>query len=141
VNNHYLFNRTELLEWATLRRITVSPDIFTEPESASSPVPGLVDALTSGGVYFRVSGKDKESALRSVVDVIRLALKKTNDVVPSPKIVIAIGACAIGGGLYAEQAEVQNGADTVVPVDLYIPGCPPHLSTILHGLLQLLGRL
>jgi len=70
-----------------------------------------------------------------------LALKKTYDAVPAPKIVIAVGACAISGGPYIDQPEVQNGAGSVVPVDLFIPGCPPHPLTILAGLLRLLGRL
>ena len=68
-------------------------------------------------------------------------LKKTYDAVPSPKIVIAVGACAIAGGPYLNHPEQHNGADSVVPVDLYIPGCSPHPLTILDGLLRLLGRL
>ncbi len=72
VNSHYRFNRAELLEWATSRRINVSVDIFKEPENAPTAVPSLTDALTAGGVLYRVGGRDKESALRSVVDVMRL---------------------------------------------------------------------
>ncbi len=71
----------------------------------------------------------------------RLALEKTYAAVAPPKLVIAVGACAISGGPYIDQPEVHNGADTVVPVDLYVPGCPPHPLTILDGLLRLLGRL
>ena len=76
-----------------------------------------------------------------VTENMRLALKKTYDAVPAPKVVIAVGACAIAGGPYIDHPEVHNGADSVVPVDLYIPGCPPHPFTILDGLLGLLGRL
>ncbi|MBI2344228.1 MAG: NADH-quinone oxidoreductase subunit NuoB [Deltaproteobacteria bacterium] len=71
----------------------------------------------------------------------RLALEKTFAAVPDPKIVIAIGACAINGGPFEGSPAVCNGADAVIPVDLYIPGCPPHPLTILDGFLRLLGRL
>jgi Ni,Fe-hydrogenase III small subunit/Pyruvate/2-oxoacid:ferredoxin oxidoreductase delta subunit len=76
-----------------------------------------------------------------VTENMRIALKKTYDAVPAPKIVIAVGACAISGGPYAGHPEQHDGADAVVPVDLYVPGCPPHPFTILDGLLGMLGRL
>jgi Ni,Fe-hydrogenase III small subunit/Pyruvate/2-oxoacid:ferredoxin oxidoreductase delta subunit len=71
----------------------------------------------------------------------RLALEKTYAAVAPPKIVIAVGACAISGGPYVGHPEAHDGADAVVPVDLYVPGCPPHPLTILDGLLRLLGRI
>lgn len=71
----------------------------------------------------------------------RLALEKTYAAVASPKIVIAVGACAISGGPYIDHPEIVNGAQAVVPVDLYIPGCPPHPLTILDGLLRFLGKI
>ncbi len=74
-----------------------------------------------------------------VTQNMRQALRIAYDAVPDPKIVIAVGACALSGGPYINHAEVSNGADDVVPVDLYIPGCPPHPLTILDGLLRLLG--
>jgi Ni,Fe-hydrogenase III small subunit/formate hydrogenlyase subunit 6/NADH:ubiquinone oxidoreductase subunit I len=69
-----------------------------------------------------------------------LALKKTYAAIPGPKIVIAAGTCAVSGGLFRDHPETNNGADSIIPVDLYIPGCPPHPLTILDGLLRLLDK-
>ncbi|HSP17389.1 MAG TPA: 4Fe-4S dicluster domain-containing protein [Thermoanaerobaculia bacterium] len=76
-----------------------------------------------------------------VTENMRVAVKKTYDAIPEPKLVIAVGACAISGGIYAGHPEQHNGAESVVPVDLFIPGCPPHPLTILDGMLRLLGRM
>jgi Ni,Fe-hydrogenase III small subunit len=95
------------------------------------------------GIQFVASPRHADGLLITgpVTQNMKLALKKTYDAVPSPKIVVAVGACAISGGPYLDHPEVCNGADSVVPVDMYIPGCPPHPFTILDGLLRLLGRI
>src|SRR5438128_8395800 len=72
VNEQYRFNRAELLEWATSRKMNVSAAVFDEPESNSTPIPGLVEALQAGGIFYRLSGADKEAALRAVVEHMRL---------------------------------------------------------------------
>jgi Ni,Fe-hydrogenase III small subunit/NAD-dependent dihydropyrimidine dehydrogenase PreA subunit len=102
----------------------------------------IVFDLGRFGIQFVASPRHADGLLITgpVTENMRLALKKTYDAVPDPKIVIAVGACAISGGPYVDHPEVHNGADQVVPVDLYVPGCPPHPYTILHGLLGLLGR-
>jgi Ni,Fe-hydrogenase III small subunit len=69
------------------------------------------------------------------------ALLKTYEAMPGPKMVIAVGTCAISGGIFADSPESSKGLDSIIPVDLYIPGCPPHPLTILDGLLRLIGRI
>ncbi len=72
LSGQYRFNRAELLEWATANKINVSPAIFQETEASASQMPELGDALQAGGIFYRLSGTDKESALRSVVETLRL---------------------------------------------------------------------
>jgi Ni,Fe-hydrogenase III small subunit/NAD-dependent dihydropyrimidine dehydrogenase PreA subunit len=95
------------------------------------------------GIQFVASPRHADGLLVTgpVPKNMRLALEKTYAAVPAPKIVIAVGACAISGGPYLDQPETLNGASSIVPVDLFIPGCPPHPYTILDGLLRLVGQL
>lgn len=72
INDQYRFNRAELLEWATSRKLNVSPDIFAEPEGGDAPPPSLSEALTAGGIHYRIGGTDKASALQAVVDTMKL---------------------------------------------------------------------
>lgn len=95
------------------------------------------------GIQFVASPRHADGLLITgpVTRNMEMALRKTYAAVAEPKIVIAVGACAISGGPHRDSPEQLNGADSVVPVDLYIPGCPPHPLTTLDGLLRLLGRL
>lgn len=94
------------------------------------------------GIQFVASPRHADGLLITgpVTRNMHLALNKTYEAVPEPRIVIAVGACAISGGPYINHEQVNNGADGIVPVDLYIPGCPPHPLTILDGLIRFLGR-
>jgi Ni,Fe-hydrogenase III small subunit/Pyruvate/2-oxoacid:ferredoxin oxidoreductase delta subunit len=95
------------------------------------------------GIQFVASPRHADGLLITgpVTRNMELALRKTYEAVPEPKIVIAVGACAISGGPYLDHDQACNGAGTVLPVDLYVAGCPPHPLTILDGLLRLLGRI
>ncbi len=95
------------------------------------------------GIQFVASPRHADVVVVTgpVTENMRLALLATYAAMPAPKLVIAVGACAISGGPYRGNPEVHDGCDSALPVDLYIPGCPPHPVTILDGLLRLLGRL
>jgi nitrogen PTS system EIIA component len=114
VNEQYRFNRAELLEWATSRKINVSVEIFHEPESHAAALPGLVDALEAGGIFYRLGGKDKESVLRAVVETMRLPEEVDREFLFRVLLAReALGSTGIGDGIAIPH--VRN------PVVLHVP--------------------
>jgi Ni,Fe-hydrogenase III small subunit len=96
--------------------------------------------LSRFGIQFVASPRHADGLLVTgpVTENMRDALVSTYKALPSPSLVIAVGACAVSGGLYAESKEAGRGVDAHIPVDLYVPGCPPHPYTILAGLVDFL---
>jgi Ni,Fe-hydrogenase III small subunit/ferredoxin len=98
------------------------------------------------GIQFVASPRHADGIVVTgpVSENMRVALLKTYEAVPAPKLVIAVGACAISGGVFRGSPAAHDGAAAAlagIPVDLFVPGCPPHPITFLDGMLRLLGRL
>ena len=68
-------------------------------------------------------------------------IKQLYEQMPDPKAVVAVGICATSGGIFADCYNVEGGVDKVLPVDVYVPGCPPRPQAIIYGILKALDRL
>jgi Ni,Fe-hydrogenase III small subunit/Pyruvate/2-oxoacid:ferredoxin oxidoreductase delta subunit len=95
------------------------------------------------GIHFVASPRHADMLLVTgpVTRNMELALRKTYDATPDPKLVVAVGACGISGGIFGTNYATRGGVDQVIPVDVYIPGCPPRPEALLHGILLAVGRL
>ena len=91
------------------------------------------------GVVFRPSPRQSDVMIvaGTLVNKMAPALRKVYDQMPEPKWVISMGSCANGGGYYHYSYSVVRGCDRIVPVDIYVPGCPPTAEALVFGILQL----
>lgn len=95
------------------------------------------------GIHFVASPRHADMLLVTgpVTRNMELALRKTYDAMPAPRLVVAVGACGCSGGLFGQNYASLGGVDKVVPVDVFIPGCPPNPHALIHGILLAIGRL
>jgi NADH dehydrogenase (ubiquinone) Fe-S protein 7 len=91
------------------------------------------------GLVFRASPRQSDVMIvaGTLTNKMAPALRKVYDQMPEPRWVVSMGSCANGGGYYHYSYSVVRGCDRIVPVDIYVPGCPPTAEGLLYGLLQL----
>ena len=91
------------------------------------------------GMVFRPSPRQSDVMIvaGTLTNKMAPALRKVYDQMPEPRWVISMGSCANGGGYYHYSYSVVRGCDRIVPVDIYVPGCPPTAEALLYGIIQL----
>jgi Ni,Fe-hydrogenase III small subunit len=137
-----LEERTRALFGRSLRLRSVVAGSCGGCEAELVALSNVVFDLARFGVDFVASPRHADGIVitGAVNRNMRDALTRTWAAVPAPRIVIAVGACAVSGGPFRGGSEVSDGVPDDIPVDLWIAGCPPHPLTMLDGLLRLLGR-
>ncbi len=95
------------------------------------------------GIHFVASPRHADLLLVTgpVTRNMELALRKTYDAMPAPRLVVAVGACGCSGGIFGRNYATVGGVDAILRVDVYIPGCPPNPHALLQGILVAIGRL
>ena len=140
---HALDERSRRLFGRSLKLRSVVAGSCNGCEAELVALGNVVFDLGRFGVQFVASPRHADGIVvtGAVNTNMRLALEKTYAAVPPPKLVIAVGACAISGGPFVGSPEVAGGIGDILPVDLWVPGCPPHPLTTIDGLLRLLGAI
>jgi Ni,Fe-hydrogenase III small subunit len=95
------------------------------------------------GIHFVASPRHADMLLVTgpVSRNMELALRKTFDATPEPRLVVAVGACGCSGGIFGQNYATIGSVDKVIPVDVYVPGCPPSPKALLRGILTAIGRI
>lgn len=138
-----LGDRMRRLFGRSLRLRSVAAGSCGGCESGLVALGNVVFDMARFGIQFVASPRHADGMVisgavsRNMAD----AVFRTYEAIPEPRLVIAVGACAINGGPFRGSPEVLDGVPPELPVDLWVPGCPPHPLTVLDGLLGLLGRL
>jgi Ni,Fe-hydrogenase III small subunit len=139
---HQLFQRVQALFGRSLhiRHVDTGSCNGCEIEIAQLLTPHY--DLQRFGIDFVASPRHADCLLVTgpVTRALAPALRATHDATPGPKIVIAVGACAISGGLFGNTYGTCGGVDRILPVDVHIPGCPPRPLALLHGILLAVGK-
>jgi len=143
--NSLLFIRSEqLFDWARRRSLW-----YMAFGIACCAIEGLMHAsgprfdFDRHGVFFRASPRQADVMIVAGTVNYKMAetVKRLYDQMPEPKWVIAMGACASTGGPFREYPNVIMGVDKIVPVDVYIPGCPPRPESVQYAFLQLMDKI
>lgn len=94
------------------------------------------------GIFFTPSPRHADLLLVTgpVTRAMEDPLRQTYEAMPDPRLVVAVGACACGGGIFGTGILTRGGLEGILPVDAFIPGCPPSPLTLIHGLLLAVGR-
>jgi len=140
---HALAEKSQRLFGHSLHLRAVDAGSCNGCELEISALQGPVYDFERLGIHLVASPRHADGLLITgpVTRNMREAVQKTYDALPGPKLVIAVGACACGGGLFQPSYTTLGAVDKLLPVDVYIPGCPPRPQALIHGLLMAMGRM